>query len=99
MSKIIYPTGGKTEFEYELNEFRSIEKEFNETTQAFMIANQCDVANCNCTSFPSNNVDFEPIEIENFFEFFKSDIRISAVSNLLFQSQPLSCAQSPSFTL
>lgn len=99
LKSIIYPTGGKTEFEYELNEFHLIEKDFNETTEVSMIANQCDATNCNCTSFPSNNVVFEPIQIENFFEFFKSDIRISAVSNLTFSSQPQSCAQSPSFIL
>ena len=99
LKSITYPTGGKTEFEYELNEFRSIEKKFNEEFPLFFTANQCDASNCACTSYPSNNVKFQPIEIEHFFEFFKSDIRIDAASNLVFFSQPPSCFQAPAFTL
>ncbi len=99
LKSITYPTGGKTEFDYELNQFRSIEKDFEETDRVFMVANECDALNCNCTFFPSNTVDFEPVQIENFFEFFKSDIQIDASSNLTFSAQPPACFQAPAFTL
>ena len=99
LKSITYPTGGKTEFTYELNEFRSIETNFTISSPVSLVANQCDASNCTCTSFPSNNIDSEPIQIENFAEFFKSDISISATSNLTFHTQPQSCSEQPSFTL
>ena len=64
-----------------------------------MIANQCDATNCTCQSFPSNNTDLDSIIIEDFGELFKSNISLTATSNLTFQNQPVTCTTAPFFTL